>query len=274
MQKLSGNITDKVKALRARAEKSSGGVNTTETLSGDGFYRKFFHYTLASTASLARLSFPQSCLVCNRLANSSICCNCYEWLPFNVVACRICAKSQPASQSEKVCGECLVNTPLAERTISVFRYHPPIIDLIQRMKYAGGFPELKTLATHLSDHVSQVIEDVPEVILPVPLHAKKQRQRGYNQSHEICRHVSADLGIPTDRNVLRRVKNTSSQAGLTEIQRTINMRSAFDATNPKSYRHVGLVDDVITSGSTVRSAMMALKRSGIKRIQVWSIAKT
>ncbi|GAA0204584.1 hypothetical protein GCM10009123_09990 [Kangiella japonica] len=112
----------------------------------------------------------------------------------------------------------------------------------------------------------------PEAILAVPLHPKRLQERGFNQSEIITKHLSQSLGIPTAGNLIR-VKNTPHQIGLSEKQRRKNLNNAFDVrgTLPS---HIALVDDVVTTGSTVNEATKLCLRYGAQRVDVWCLAKT
>lgn len=119
----------------------------------------------------------------------------------------------------------------------------------------------------------------PDTIVPMPLHRKRIVQRGFNQATEIARVLNKQLGIAIDQTLLKRVKNTVTQTGLNEKMRQQNMRKAFIGKvcvgkNPDSYRHVALLDDVVTSGNTVNAAAKTLIDTGVERVSVWAIAKT
>ena len=113
----------------------------------------------------------------------------------------------------------------------------------------------------------------PEAIIPIPLHHQRYMQRGYNQAFEIAKLISRKLNIPVDNNCLRRIRPTQAQAGLSAYKRQKNILKAFEAINQKAYRHIAVVDDIVTTGSTVNEATKILHRAGIKTVDVWALAR-
>jgi ComF family protein len=115
---------------------------------------------------------------------------------------------------------------------------------------------------------------LPEAIVPVPLALRRYRQRGYNQAIELAltiRHIS---GIPVRADVAIRQRETAEQAGLDRKARRRNVAGAFAAVAPLRVRHVAILDDVVTTGSTVRELAEVLQRAGAEQIEVWAIART
>ena len=129
------------------------------------------------------------------------------------------------------------------------------------------------LSVYLLDCEVTVSVDRPDLILPVPLHRRRHARRGFNQALEIARPVAAWLKLPLQTGLCVRDRNTVEQTGLTGRARYRNMRNAFRATCGLSGRHVAIVDDVITTGSTVQAMAHALRSAGATRIQVWSVAR-
>lgn len=115
-------------------------------------------------------------------------------------------------------------------------------------------------------------EDV-EVMIPVPLHSSRLLQRGFNQSLEIARRLSTHNQVPVDNQSLKRIRATESQSGLSLDKRRRNLVRAFRYDASRSYRSVAIVDDVITSGSTMAEITKLLHRAGVDTVQVWSLAR-
>ena len=111
------------------------------------------------------------------------------------------------------------------------------------------------------------------MLLPVPLHRTRLLERGYNQACEIATVWSAALGIPVDRRALTRPRSTQSQSGLSAAQREQNVRQAFAYVPKHEYRHVALVDDIVTTGSTVTEITKLLHRNGVEFVEVWALAR-
>ncbi len=124
------------------------------------------------------------------------------------------------------------------------------------------------MARHLAE-----TSELPECIIPVPLHHNRYRQRGFNQSIEIARHLSRQLSIPLDLSSCIRNRDTTHQTDLPAKQRRKNMRQAFSVLNPMPYQHVAIVDDVMTTGATASALAAALKKHGVNRVDVWVCAR-
>ena len=118
---------------------------------------------------------------------------------------------------------------------------------------------------------------LPEVILPVPLHHVRQWQRGYNQADLLARQLSQWLKIPVKNDLITRTKRTPTQRGLSAKDRRKNLRNAFQLSAKHRhfpYRHVALIDDVITTGSTLNETAKLLRQANVAHIQVWGLART
>jgi len=137
-------------------------------------------------------------------------------------------------------------------------------------------PDMGPLGDLLADHIGHYLsgrEDKPQCILPVPLHKKRLRQRGFNQSIELARPVAKKTGLTLLLNHVVRVRETEAQTGLDAKQRRKNIRGAFECVKAMPYEYVAILDDVVTTGSTVNELARVLKKAGVKRVDVWSIAR-
>lgn len=114
---------------------------------------------------------------------------------------------------------------------------------------------------------------LPDAVIPVPLHSSRLRRRGFNQAVELARPIARSLGTRIDRSAAIRTRDTRPQAELPFKQRRQNIHDAFAIRGPLSYRHVAIVDDVMTSGHTVSQLALCLKCAGVKHIQVWALAR-
>jgi len=142
--------------------------------------------------------------------------------------------------------------------------------LIHDFKYLEHIHHANALLTHLIQFYQQ---RTVEVLLPVPLHRSRLLERGFNQSEEIARILSDRLNIPLDRTSLIRIKATEPQSGLSLNQRRKNILKAFRFDAHNNYASVAIVDDIITTGSTLSEITRLLKRSGVKHVEVWSLAR-
>jgi ComF family protein len=104
--------------------------------------------------------------------------------------------------------------------------------------------------------------------VPVPLHPNRLRQRGYNQALEVARPIAQQLNVSIDTGLLQRIRKTPPQQGLSAIERRSNLRNAFDLTTTPSVRRILLVDDVMTTGETVRECCRTLRAGGVREVQV------
>lgn len=187
--------------------------------------------------------------------------------------CRLCAAPLPEyiEEVERVCGRCQRRPPPWQRLQVIGDYQPPYPLLIPGLKYGGQILLAPPLARVLADHLD--LTQPPEVILPVPLHWWRQWWRGFNQAEEIGRALGEITGIPCDGRLLRRAKATAQQTHLSAGQRRRNLRGAFQIA-PHAYRHVALLDDVVTTGATAGQLSRLLHQSGVERVEVWALCRT
>jgi len=195
-------------------------------------------------------------------------------LPMVQNYCCRCAKPLPRGQ--QACGSCLGELLSNIRTTVLFYYQSPVDQLISNLKFGNNLIGAKILGELLSNHLYAQYQNKnkPEVIIPVPLHIDRLRERGYNQALEISRPIAKKLNIPIDRFGIKRIKNTLPQAKLTVKERESNIKKAFSIADDFYYNHVAVVDDVITTGNTIIALCKILGVMGIKRIDVWCLAKS
>ncbi|MFM4670123.1 ComF family protein [Aeromonas media] len=215
------------------------------------------------------------CLLCRQPCDDQplLCSWCQQSLHQPCRKCRLCATPLPEQHTgnELLCGRCQRRPPPWERLQVIGDYQPPYSLLIPRLKYSGQILLAPLLAQLLADHLEG--DDPPEVIIPVPLHWWRQWWRGFNQAEEIGTALGELTGIPCDTRLLRRVRATPQQTRLSAGQRRRNLRGAFQIA-PHHYRHVALLDDVVTTGATAGQLSRLLHESGITRVEVWAICRT
>lgn len=175
------------------------------------------------------------------------------------------------------CGICLQNEPKWQRILYISHYKPPLATWIHRFKFGREFWLDNALARLLLlEIITQRREkyfDLPEVIFPVPLFWQRHWQRGYNQAEMIAKPISRWLNIPLDNQSLIRIRQTRPQRELTAKERRRNLRSAFIYQPIKRYKRVAIVDDVVTTGSTLNAICVELKKQGVEEIFVWALAR-
>jgi ComF family protein len=152
-----------------------------------------------------------------------------------------------------------------------------VTQLVQALKYEGALANARVLGTRLATLAASPINNhwVPAaVVIPMPLHPCRHVERGFNQSHEIARVVSRLLDLELAGRALQRIRATAPQVGLDRVARAGNLRGAFSA-DPRQVagKHVVLVDDVVTTGSTVGEAASALRAAGAAAVEVWAAAR-
>jgi ComF family protein len=206
----------------------------------------------------------------------------------NAPTCSICGERislMVSASGDALCGLCRRTEPPFAKAVAYGSYDSGLRDLIHLLKYERVRPAAKVLGRMVSEVVLPLAAEfgeVPPVVIPVPLHAAKMRQRGFNQSELIARAALKNLcvgprllplEIRTD--VLARHRPTQSQTGLTRHQRRQNVRGAFDLRAPDAIvgRDVLLVDDVFTTGTTVSECARVLRKAGAAKVRVVTVAR-
>lgn len=250
----------------------------------------------AALSGLARhlpALWPAHCLVCRepcRAGGSAadLCPACRDALPWNRSACARCALPMPAPTA--ACGRCLRRPPPLTAVHAAFVYGPPLDRLLPRLKFHDDLAAGRLLAALMAESLvgrcagaavdtlsiapAVAQEPWPQAVIPLPLHRRRLRQRGYDQALELARPLAHALGLPLRPDLLRRVRETAPQSRLDAPARRKNLRGAFVAASPRSpLSHVALIDDVMTTGATLHAAADALRRAGIARVDAWVCAR-
>ena len=223
---------------------------------------RFLNYLLA----------PGVCLACGCELNgaNSLCASCCAQLKRVPNPCHYCG--QPNRVSGLVGPACLLNPPRWQKMIAPLQYRGLARDYLLQLKFSEALYLAKTLGQQCIAPLRECSPQ-PEVLLPVPLHRERLFERGYNQAHEIAGVWSQALGIPIDRQALTRLRATPSQSGLSAAQRVLNVKTAFAYAPRREYRHVALIDDIVTTGSTVTEITKTLHRGGVEYVEVWALAR-
>jgi len=245
---------------------------------------------LRSLASLLDLILPPVCAVCERglgrrspqeeirSAGYGLCGECLEEMPWLTSPyCPTCAKPIPSpSVPDHPCGDCLSQPPPFDSARSVLVYQEELFPMIHRMKY-GPHP---WMARFFGVLMGQVVGDDLRAlgldgIIPIPLHRRRLRQRGFNQASLMAKGVGRRLGIPVMEGLLARQRWTQPQVGLSRRLRASNVRGAFQARGATTIRGGKwlLVDDVYTTGSTLAEAARVLRRAGASEVHVLTLAR-
>lgn len=221
------------------------------------------------------LLLPKFCLLCETrpAARAGLCCACTEDLPYHRHACVQCGYHLTEHQLMPICGRCLSQPPCYDQTLAAFAYQAPIDTLIWQLKYQQRLSNARVLATFLLEAIRQQQTAIPQALVPVPLHPQRLRERGFNQALELARPISLQLNIPIERHLCQRNRRTLAQSQVSASQREANMKQAFTLVHKHAYRHVAIIDDVMTTGHTVNQLARVLRGSGVEKIDVWCIAR-
>jgi ComF family protein len=223
---------------------------------------------------LLRIVLPPRCLLCGGRGSGGrdLCAGCTLDFARNVPCCPRCAL--PLETPAPLCGECIEREPPFASAWVPFRYEHPLDLLEARFKFRGDLAAGRVLASLMIERALAERPPAPDAIVAVPLHFARLRERGYNQALELARPLARALAIPLERDLLARERATSAQTGLDAASRRRNLRGAFAAKASSSLpMHVVLLDDVMTTGATMRECARALRRAGVERVDVWALAR-
>lgn len=220
------------------------------------------------------LLLPPTCRLCgdDGYDGRDLCLGCHRDLPWLRAACGRCALPLP-SPEVRFCARCLRRPPIFDAVLSPLRYAPPVDSLIHAFKFREDFPAGRLLAELLAEQARRR-GDLPQVLLPLPLHPGRLRERGFNQASTLARWIGRRLDLPVRTDLLARVRDTPPQHDLPSKQRRANVRQAFALRRPLNAESVAVVDDVLTTGNTAAEVARVLRRAGARRVEVWVCART
>ena len=224
---------------------------------------------------LQSLLFPVHCRLCAVRTGTtvSLCPACAADLPWLESACRQCGCPLSAGNNRLLCGACQQRPPHFDVTTAVLQYRPPVDYLVQRLKFSGELAIAPLLSGLLATRLRAWHTVLPDLVVPVPLHPSRLRERGFNQATEIARQLGRELQLPVNHRLCKRTRKTETQSLLPVKIRHWNVRNAFTITGEITERHVAIVDDVMTTGHTVNELARVLKRAGAEQVEVWVIAR-
>jgi len=228
---------------------------------------------------MQQLVLPAHCLLCAQdgAAQRDLCAGCAGDLVGNDRCCPRCAL--PLTTPAPLCGECLRSTPPFAAAFAPYLYVHPLDLLVTKLKFGRSLAAGRVLSELWLDAIAVRRPVLPDLFVPVPLHTSRLRERGYNQALELARPLAAALRVPLADGLLSRTKPTAAQTNLDAKTRRRNLRGAFEfhgagahAAELKS-AHVALIDDVMTTGTTLRECARVLRRVGVARVDVWAFAR-
>lgn len=216
---------------------------------------------------------PAVCVLCHHYHYDkyAVCQTCTSFLVRIKHGCRTCRLPIDNPQVDQ-CGFCIKRKPAYDRVITAYSFEEPLRALLHEFKYRQ--------ALYLRTFMAQLMLDAkppeiyqPDCLVPVPMHPKKLRERGFNQAAELTKILAKKLNLSLNLTLCEKTINTAAQVNLNGKHRNRNLQKAFTA-KVSHYQHVTLIDDLLTTGSTANALALTLKKQGVKRVDVWCLART
>ncbi len=237
---------------------------------------KYHHFLQQSFKSIINYLLPQSCFLCGHLSDLALCEYCLQSLPYLQHYCQRCGEE--LFTKDNTCGRCLIEPPLYTQIRAIFKYEYPVDKLIHAAKFGQNLAILDFLGKEMSKQLIAQLSTksvLPDVLIPIPLHPQRLRERGYNQSVELAKIIAKQIHVTLNYTVCQRIRNTPHQTILPSKQRRRNLHKAFVINNiPQHWQYVALIDDVMTTGSTVQEVTRVLLQAGVSQVDVWCCART
>ena len=230
--------------------------------------------------SLKELCFPAACLVCNAglpcPSAVHLCDSCRPKIELiKSPLCKCCGREFLGAGENHLCGNCLSSPRHFTKARSVLRYNDETGKIIHSFKYSGKTTGRQTFSALMS--YSGAAQDLlsPDLIIPVPLHVRRLRERGFNQALLLARFFYASQQEKIVSAVLERSRWTAPQTGLSGLDRRKNLKGAFMVNNPEQIKNkkIVLVDDVYTTGTTLDECARVLKKHGAREVQALTLAR-
>lgn len=226
---------------------------------------------------LAKPFFKQYCLLCasHDGGEFGLCDACLNSLPWHTAL--QCPQCGLVTQSAGVtCGSCLSSPPAFDATQALFSYDFPVDRLLQHYKYKNSLHLAQTFASLLLKHRLSCHARLHNIdlIIPMPMHRARLKERGFNQALEVARNLSKNLQIKLDYSSCLRSKLTPPQASLPLKERIKNVHGVFHCQQNLQGLNIAIVDDVMTTGASLNELAKTLKQAGAVHVECWAIART
>ncbi|GAB3397882.1 ComF family protein [Massilia agilis] len=227
--------------------------------------------------ALAQALLPSCCALCGQACGHVVCTDCHAQYVSERARCARCANPLPAPAP--LCGACLADPPAFDATVVAADYAAPLDQLVLQLKFASQLALAPWFAQLLRDAaLAQAGPALPDLLCPVPLGPQRLVERGFNQALEIARPLARSLGVPLQARLALREVDTRAQSGVAPGERKRNIRGVFSVApqmmDAVAGRHVGIVDDVMTTGSTLDELASTLKQAGAGRVTNLVFART
>lgn len=238
------------------------------------------HFCLQYLRAGISACLPSSCALCRQTGDALLCVDCrQQYFKKELSRCRQCAIPLAKHDAHFICGECLSSPPGFDGTVVASDYSAPADQLVLALKFGHRLALSALFAELLRDAALRATEQhLPEILCAVPLGQQRLRERGFNQSLEIAKLLALQLGIRLDPELMRRTRETAQQSGLHPDERQKNVRNAFTpnqhAIELIKGKHIGVVDDVMTTGTTLHEIATVLKRFGASKVTNYVFART
>ncbi|MCX7123782.1 MAG: ComF family protein [Gammaproteobacteria bacterium] len=211
------------------------------------------------------------------MAQTFLCQLCRVRLQFvaHYAHCLCCSELLFVEANQSKCGRCLKDPPYFQETHACFIYEALIAHLIQGLKFSGRLQVLPFLVEEMTEALKKSYGErpFPDLIIPVPLQYSGQFKRGFNQAHELGRRLAKNLSMPYSSLVAHKTQGTQAQARLTKKERVRNLKGHFQIQKMQGVKSVALIDDVMTTGSTLRELAHALHQAGVEEVHLWVVAR-
>lgn len=222
---------------------------------------------------------PYCCVLCSDKTDTGLdlCRSCINDLPWLSNTCPKCALPMDSNHvKDSLCGNCLKIPPPYDRIIALFSYQSPIDSFITALKFNAQLSHARLFGKLLAKQLCIFYQDkkLPEYIFPVPLHQKRLQERGFNQALEIALPIAKQFNIPINSTACIRQRATESQTLIHATKRRKNLRNAFKVIKPVQAQHIAIIDDVVTTGSTISEFSLQLRNMGVQEIDTWCCART
>lgn len=218
------------------------------------------------------LIWEQQCILCGCKSHNQLCHECILNMEMerNLPRCPKCLIYLPPKEIR--CANCQENHFYFDRIIAACEYKFPLTHVLHRLKYQEQLEYSQTLSQLFLQRITARLTHLPEMIIPVPLHPTRQKERGFNQSQELLRDFHKHYSkIPIVQAL--RTKATQSQATLNRSERLRNLENAFAINANLKNKHIVLVDDVVTTGTTVNELARLCKQLGARQVDVWCLMR-
>jgi len=222
--------------------------------------------------SLIRFLNKQACLVCAQDNDVIICNRCQQFLPSLPQICPQGAQNLPLGSQCSLCSPKVSY----DRFFTLYPYEFPIIQFIQRLKFHKQLIYSAFFASFMLKAIGESwykTHKLPDAIIPIPLHPSRLKERGFNQAVEIARPIARKLKLPMLINSVQRIRSTQPQSLLSADDRLHNVAGAFRADHNFAGMHLAIVDDVVTTGSTIEAFCKELKQHAAQQIDIWCCAR-